>query len=323
MTILNAQQDRSFKTQRGRRFRQFFFAQCLFFTLSACTKMSITATGREIAAVRDAKAPVFVTRAQDTTPDTLSRDPKGRIHTNSRTLKFEGTCTRGVLAAVVLRGSERLGEEAACDAAGKFSWSYRFEEDLHTELKLFAKMTSGLTQVGGTTQWVVDTVAPNAPFVTTNLGEDFYGNRQIVALEGWTPNETATLETVTGSTGLVYTPAADPVMKGASDLPFGYQIQIAEGQTRHLSFVAVDYAGNRSSPSRIGVSNLARANLRFSAHSGAAIHRPMGTAGGVEFLTASLVPWVAPAQPINSWNGSADGELRLSTGVQSIATDVD
>ena len=96
-----------------------------------------------------------------------------------------------------------------------------------------------------------------------------------------------------------------------------------EGQTQNLSFIAVDYAGNRSDPTRIGVTNLANARLRFAAHSGASLSRPLAAAGGVEFLAASLVPWVAPTQPLNSWDGSADGNLKISTGVQAIANDLE
>ncbi|MDZ4662066.1 MAG: hypothetical protein SGJ18_10670 [Pseudomonadota bacterium] len=236
-------------------------------------------------------AELVLTTFQGANESAWKKDAAGTIHTNSRTVDFTGTCSR-TIKSVIIKIDGSTSATPVCSATGNFSWSNSFGTDVAVVLSFVPVLLGdGLPSTNGTItkNLRVDTVAPAAPVITTNGGANMVITVANVTINGTTSSDTFSLTTTDNGT-LSFT---------AVSQTFQLDSTLTSGQTKILSFTALDVAGNGSTADTIQVAYESSFTLQISDTSGSGLAAPI-TNSGVRLVSVSTSPFLTAAPVIFS-----------------------
>src|SRR5205823_4513405 len=137
--------------------------------------------------------------------------------------------------------NEALGAPVDCDS-GSFSFSHSVSRDDEYSLRFVPMLRDGTPRTDETDQVVlVDATPPPPPVISTNNGMNIFSSIPDVRLEGTVSNDTVMID------------CTDPSLLSflSASSSFQYSSHLQRGQAVKLDFYAVDFAGNRSSPTEI------------------------------------------------------------------------
>lgn len=233
-------------------------------------------------------------------------DALGKAYVNRSKVQITGYCPRGIRQVKLTSAGSALGANADCGVDGRFAWSGNLPDATYP--------LSFNPVFGGTppprafppTQQtlVVDTVPPPPPVILTNRGIAIRSLNPSISLEGENDADADTMQ-VTGQGSL------RPIHGIAL---FDFDVSLAAGETRTVTFVAVDFAGNRSDPTTIDLSHLATVAIDDRGFIGHSRNGPVNSADGRWTMDSSSV-----APMLREFAAGADGRS-LAAGVPALLT---
>lgn len=265
---------------------------CISFLLVNCTKTNskgfLTPSINEITLLTAMGKPI----------SKWNKDESGKVYLTSRTLEFTGTCPRDSSLVITLNGVAE-SKSLTCASTGKFTWTKVLLEDGPLELKIASSKDSSI-QVSK--KFEIDSIPPSAPIVTTNGGLGFSSPTSSFQIDGSTDADSIRVESdATGTMSL-----ALPLYSFATSLGWA--------QSRVYSFVAIDFAGNRSTPTTITVQYQLPTELSQSTLSSVGLEDEITGNGGTVLSTVS-------GEAMGSSTGallSSGGNITLTLGFSNV-----
>lgn len=225
-------------------------------------------------------------------------DDLQQVYLTTRNLELTGSCPRDTEVSVSVSGVVEP-KNLKCDSFGKFTWAKTFETDGPVELKLVSLKDPKLQS---SRKFVIDSIPPLMPEVTTNGGLNFASSTAAFELTGVIAEDAVLVEADAAGTMNLSLPS------------FTFATQLGWGQSRIYSFVAKDFAGNRSAPVSITVQYQMPTEIAQSGMTSFGLASDIvGTAGGY-FASTAGESFETSSGPILS----SGGTIQLTLGLVNI-----
>lgn len=232
--------------------------------------------------------PIVITTFQGAAETSWVKDGSGTIYTTSRTVTFSGTCVRLVQSIIVKVDGTANGSPKSC-TDGAFTWAYTFGADAtHTVSFVPVLVVDGQesTVATVTKNMTIDTVAPAAPVITTNGGANMVITTPNVTINGTTSADTYNV-TIADAGTLTFSQVGQT---------FQLDTTLLSGQSKTLSFYALDFAGNVSTADSIQVYYEPSILMSVSESSGSGLEAP-ATDNNLVLVSVTVSPFLT-ATPI-------------------------
>jgi hypothetical protein len=224
-------------------------------------------------------------------------DDSKQVYLTSRKVEVTGICPRDLDLTIALNDTVQT-PGVTCAATGKFIWTKVFDQDDTFTLKIATAKDPSLSL---SQKFIIDTLAPPPPEITTNGGLPY-------------ASPTANF-VVTGTVADASSVEADAVGAVSLALPaFSYSTHLSWGTSRVYSFVAVDFAGNRSTPSTITVQFQIPTEMALTGVSTFGLAADLVGDAGNSLSSQSGGAFGAPSGPLTSTGGG----LTLSLGLVNV-----